>query len=74
METTVLSLIWQVIPTLLVWLMNGTIIATVLVTMLYGDKTGKSSSINVTAYWRYRTQAEQEIMKVGMQHRTMASL
>eukprot|EP00057_Strongylocentrotus_purpuratus_P009714 XP_011664188.1 PREDICTED: sterol regulatory element-binding protein 1 isoform X2 [Strongylocentrotus purpuratus] len=63
METTVLSLIWQVIPTLLVWLMNGTIIATVLVTMLYGDKTGKSSSINVTAYWRYRTQAEQEIMK-----------
>nr|XP_054756023.1 sterol regulatory element-binding protein 1-like isoform X1 [Lytechinus pictus] len=62
-ETRVLSLIWQVVPSLLVWLMNGTIIATVLITMLYGDKTAKSSSVNITAYWRYRTQAEQEIMK-----------
>ncbi|XP_072170768.1 sterol regulatory element-binding protein 1-like isoform X1 [Diadema setosum] len=54
---------WQLIPTLLIWLVNGAVVATVLITMLYGDKTSKSLSIDGTAYFRFRTQADLEISR-----------
>jgi hypothetical protein len=55
------------IPTLLLWLLNGVIVAVVLARLfIFGEPVTYKNSEASTAYWRHRNQAEQDSARVNI--------
>jgi len=54
------------LPTLIMWLLNGTIVAAVLARIfVFGEPITKPLSESSVRYWRHRKQADMDLAKVG---------
>ena len=55
------------LPTLLVWLLNGVLVAVVLVRLLvYGEPVTRPHSGSSVLFWRHRKQADLDLARVGI--------
>ena len=54
------------LPTLIMWLLNGTIVAAVLARIfVFGEPITKPLSESSVRYWRHRKQADMDLAKVS---------
>lgn len=59
------------LPTLLVWLLNGVLVAGVLIKLLvYGEPITRPHSESSVLFWRHRKQADLDLARVSPTHRT----